>query len=891
MAETNSKSSAVKKELARLKAVADNDPTNDHLANSDSFAPHTLSSPPASSNKTGIIIVVGIIAFIIIAIILVAIGIIGVTMLLQNSDPSKEYLLNLEISGLVVDVNNNPMQGVDVFYLGGMKVTSNSYGQYLIKENGGGVNAFDQNIVLTFKKAGFVPIHKVLSVKGGKYSVSAVMFPEQAFVKVDPLVDINANMGGASLSSEANSFIVKGTANQATTANISLTPFDPTKEASLEAFPGEFSGTRLDGSSTAIETFGFMKVQVKDDLGNALDLANGKTADITLPISPELYDSSPDTIPLWYFDDKKGDWIERGIATKVCENGICFYKGTIDTIASWWNCDATIENSGMVRVSFDISDDCGCFDPITLSNSDATLIGVDYSSSSSGKVQKEGDKYVVTLRGKPDGKALISINPINSLSTVSSNLIFVDLPSAGTTIDVSIPLVVKCLNLNLESDTNFGSARIKKFYDGEVITFLDIILTDKEKSKTLSLLLNSDEKNKLVVVDNYSGEEYEIKNDGNCAEDILIKGEKTEVVDIKDTLCNWTYPKKVYVEQESISWWSGWNGDVTENTSSEKNWQYYNDKNEEYYHYEFDNGDGHTDKSWVIGNWSKKNYKTYWDSSDGNCYFSEHNVSDYNTYETISFEDLVTSQKTKFKGYDAFIMRQLKVSANDNCYYNYFNKDICMPMEISCFDENQVLESKNTVTKISTSDFDNSIFTPPANCVEYVEPVYDYNYDYNYSDSLINSCPSECVSMHENCLAEGMEVTSDGKACFSCTEDGICPYQQVYGTLCGSCSYDFNPIITPPTQVPVDNSYTVNRCSRPKTCEDYTACVNCPACPNGGDTTCSRNEFYDSNYSDGLSSKGYYCESQTSSQTCLDIYASSGTYCGRYTYCGGAGVR
>ncbi|MCX6803870.1 MAG: hypothetical protein NTY48_04855 [Candidatus Diapherotrites archaeon] len=254
------------------------------------------------------------------------------------------------ILGTVVDESGMLLKGVKIttnfFDIPG--IYSNDFGYYSISSNSVREGVLD--LIVTFTKEGFVPIHKPISLAQEKIILDVTMFPSTGFEKIDLTKPINAKMNGAELNSDAGSFVVKGTNQNAASANVSLTPFDPTNEKELEAFPGTFSGVQKDGTTTAIETFGFMKVQVKDDSGNSLDLAKGKTATVRLPISTNLRDSSPQEIPLWYFDENRGTWIEKTKAQKHCDTSACYYEGSIDTIASWWNCDATLQNSGAIDI-------------------------------------------------------------------------------------------------------------------------------------------------------------------------------------------------------------------------------------------------------------------------------------------------------------------------------------------------------------------------------------------------------------------------------------------------------------------------------------------------------------------------------------------------------------
>lgn len=249
----------------------------------------------------------------------------------------------MTVYGATLLTNGRPIRDVTVSGPGASAV-SGRLGRYSI------TIPVDKKETLHFRKRGFVPLHKTVRA-GGDLALDTVMRRHEPFEAVDPGRPANVRMAGAAMEFGAGSLRVKKGGAAAATARISLTPFDPTKDEDLDAFPGEFQGTRADGSVTDIETFGFMKIIVEDEEGRPLDLAKGKKASIRMPISPDLADKSPDTIPLWYFDEAAGKWKEHGTAVKTCRASKCVYEAEIDTIASWWNTDK-ISISGVLRGLF-----------------------------------------------------------------------------------------------------------------------------------------------------------------------------------------------------------------------------------------------------------------------------------------------------------------------------------------------------------------------------------------------------------------------------------------------------------------------------------------------------------------------------------------------------------
>ena len=82
-----------------------------------------------------------------------------------------------------------------------------------------------------------------------------------------------------------------------------------------------------------------LAVELRGSGGEDLNLANNTTAEIKLPLDANLVSSAPTTIPLWYFDEVNGYWIEDGEASLVDDT----YVGTVSHF-SFWNADTPFES-------------------------------------------------------------------------------------------------------------------------------------------------------------------------------------------------------------------------------------------------------------------------------------------------------------------------------------------------------------------------------------------------------------------------------------------------------------------------------------------------------------------------------------------------------------------
>ena len=88
-------------------------------------------------------------------------------------------------------------------------------------------------------------------------------------------------------------------------------------------------GLNEDGNERGLKTYGMTVVELEDPSGNPLQLAAGSPVEMTTDIPASLQGDAPATIPLWYFDEEMGIWMEEGSAELV--NGDT-YIGKVDAL-------------------------------------------------------------------------------------------------------------------------------------------------------------------------------------------------------------------------------------------------------------------------------------------------------------------------------------------------------------------------------------------------------------------------------------------------------------------------------------------------------------------------------------------------------------------------------
>jgi hypothetical protein len=234
--------------------------------------------------------------------------------------------------GVVKDENGLPINGANIKN-GNNIATSNSNGYFEIN----GVASSDGRCAVSVTKAGYFS-----GAKGCLYDGKQNLSFEIVLQKLDNPVNftgangVNANMSnGGAVNIPING--LKDATGNAYSGNANmyaevLNPNDPNFSDIVAG--NDLQATTTSGSPVSLFSYGIMRVELRDNSGNELNLAAGKTSTITLPIAPADVASAPATIPLWFLDETTGIWKEEGVATKTGNT----YVGTVSHFTDW-NCD------------------------------------------------------------------------------------------------------------------------------------------------------------------------------------------------------------------------------------------------------------------------------------------------------------------------------------------------------------------------------------------------------------------------------------------------------------------------------------------------------------------------------------------------------------------------
>ncbi|MDH5517569.1 MAG: DUF1566 domain-containing protein [Gammaproteobacteria bacterium] len=223
----------------------------------------------------------------------------------------------------------------------------------------------DSSMTLVFDKNNFASqvINHQTGAEGSSASIEVVMIPRQSSITFNNNTEsVLTGQFGASIELKGNDFVDTSGAVVSGDIEMQITPVDVSTEAGLEAFPGSFSAIDDAGAEVpVIVTYGTTEFNFTKN-SEPLQLANGKTAVIELPLFISQHPDGSDValgdqIPLWYLDEDSGIWIQQGegtvVASATSKTGFAL-RGEVSHF-TWWNIDIPVD-TGNISVKVDLSD-------------------------------------------------------------------------------------------------------------------------------------------------------------------------------------------------------------------------------------------------------------------------------------------------------------------------------------------------------------------------------------------------------------------------------------------------------------------------------------------------------------------------------------------------------
>lgn len=246
-------------------------------------------------------------------------------------DTTRTFInVSTSVAGIVTDVNNAPISDAIVTF---GNETSNTDANGIFKfEN---VTVPENRAFVTVEKAGYFHGSRTFfAYKNQRSNVKISLLEKTIQGSVNASGGTVTTAEGVKLEFPANS-VADANGNPYTgTVQVAAQYLDPTADNILSIMPGDLRGITTDNVEEGMTTYGMVAVELLGSGGELLNVADGKTVQLTMPVPSAQTSSAPAEIPLWYFDEDNGVWKEEGKATLQGSE----YVGDVSHF-TYWNCD------------------------------------------------------------------------------------------------------------------------------------------------------------------------------------------------------------------------------------------------------------------------------------------------------------------------------------------------------------------------------------------------------------------------------------------------------------------------------------------------------------------------------------------------------------------------
>lgn len=240
-----------------------------------------------------------------------------------------------DVEGTVTDTEGNPLSGVSISS-GETQTVTNDMGLFTFER----IASANGRFLFTFKKDGYFTITRsgifsddlsmqvvMQSKNDGATNTTSATFTstEESTLKAD----------GMEVAIPASSLVTADGKAYSGTVKADMLYLSPDNENFTTMMPGgDMAAVRMDESDATLISYGMVEVSLTDAGGNALQLKEGSKSEMTFPIPESMKNNPPPTIPLWYFNEEAGVWVEEGTATLKGD----VYVGSVSHF-SWHNLD------------------------------------------------------------------------------------------------------------------------------------------------------------------------------------------------------------------------------------------------------------------------------------------------------------------------------------------------------------------------------------------------------------------------------------------------------------------------------------------------------------------------------------------------------------------------
>lgn len=245
----------------------------------------------------------------------------------------------------VFDEESNPIVDANVLFAD-LEVKTNENGVAILESE----NFNSNHTFIKVRKAGFFSGSRAMNVsEGNSFTAKITLLKNDKVEKVESSkggeVKVDENVG---LNFPANTIVTESGEVYEGEIAVAARYIDPKSESFSSEMPGDLVAVDDENNVRTLVSYGMTNIELTDKDGNPLNIGGGGDVEMKMPASED----SPEEMPMWYFDEKLGIWIQEGVAVK--KNGE--YVGKVKHF-SLWNLDMDFGNTA--KYTFTLKDTDG----------------------------------------------------------------------------------------------------------------------------------------------------------------------------------------------------------------------------------------------------------------------------------------------------------------------------------------------------------------------------------------------------------------------------------------------------------------------------------------------------------------------------------------------------
>ena len=260
-------------------------------------------------------------------------------------EPDFGATITADFVGKVVDENGVKLSDVQITI--GTATTYTDHNGIFILNN---VDVYEKFAYVKAYKDGYIKGSRaVIPTRNQTSDIQITLLRKEVTAVISSGTENTVNLSNGAKVTFGGDFIDASGNPYSGQVNVVTHYLEPNTEETFTQMPGMLLAQNNNNELSSLETYGMLSVNLYSSSGQELNISSETPALLEFPVDNTQTNIAPDTIPLWYFDEESGLWVEDGFAQRVGNK----YIGEV-THFTWWNCDLPLDYAS---VCFTLKDD------------------------------------------------------------------------------------------------------------------------------------------------------------------------------------------------------------------------------------------------------------------------------------------------------------------------------------------------------------------------------------------------------------------------------------------------------------------------------------------------------------------------------------------------------